>query len=45
MNPIENEAVVTEIMRQHKNEIRLIDLHEKLAQICPGFRAREGLKT
>ncbi|CAG9322353.1 unnamed protein product [Blepharisma stoltei] len=43
LNPIENEAVVSEMLRQHPNDIEIVDLHGKLREICPGFIVRPGL--
>ncbi|CEG82204.1 hypothetical protein RMATCC62417_16312 [Rhizopus microsporus] len=40
-NPIENEAVVAEVLRQTKGAIRLLDVSNEL----PGLKRKPGLKT
>lgn len=46
LNPIENEAVITEVLRRSKqyspdkeNNLEIVDTHDKL----PGLKARKGL--
>ena len=43
LNPIENEAVITEVLRQisvvSPGALEIVDMHDKL----PGFKGRKGL--
>lgn len=42
INPLEDEAVITEVFRRlNEGCIELIDVHEKL----PGFKGRKGLSA
>lgn len=45
LNPIEDEAVVCEAMRQFQTAVELVDLREVLARKCPGLIVHQGLTT
>jgi len=45
LNPIENEAVVAGIFRKFGGSLEIMNLHEKMAEICPGFIIRKGLRS
>ena len=45
INPIEDEAVVSEVVNQFSNTIQIANLPEVLETTCPGLVYRKGLKS